>query len=120
MNQAQIEVMLHDHEGRLTTVQQILPTLLTRDDFKTAMAKLATKEDLRAQAAMTKEELRAHSEEIRRHFDVISESLRSDIKLVAEGVVYLTQRLDTFEHRVDARFEGVETHLTRLEARRRR
>jgi chemotaxis protein histidine kinase CheA len=35
-------------------------------------------------------------EEVRRHFDVIAESLRDDIRMIAEGVVSLSARVDTF------------------------
>jgi hypothetical protein len=42
----------------------------------------------------------SHSAEIRRHFDIVAESLRTDIRVIAEGHVYLVERLDRLERRV--------------------
>jgi hypothetical protein len=69
---------LENLDRRLETVEQILPTLATKEDLRA----LATKEELRALA--TKEELRAQGEELKRHIDVMGEALRSDIQLLAE------------------------------------
>jgi hypothetical protein len=75
-------------DRRLTSVEQILPTLATKDELKT----LATKEELAAAIAplATKEELfsavREEGERSRRYMDVIAESLRDDIHLIAAHV----------------------------------
>ncbi len=79
-------------DERLGRVEQILPTLVTKDDLRA----FATKEDLRAYA--TKEDLKAHptrdemyaairddGERTRRHFDVVAESLRDEIRLGLEA-----------------------------------
>jgi hypothetical protein len=71
---------LRNLDHRLARVEQILPTLATKEELKT----LATKEDLKTLA--TKEELREEGERSRRHMDVVAESLRSDIQLIAEHV----------------------------------
>ena len=119
MNLEEIEHKLMDLDHRVDRIEQILPTLLTRDEFKTAMEKVATKEDLRqavdglrTEMAM-KTELEAlrsemqvafvkHSSEIRRHFDVVAESLRGDIRLIADGHSYVLGRLDRIDQRLDA------------------
>jgi hypothetical protein len=62
--------VLENIDRRLTTVEQILPTLATKDDLK----RFATKEDMKAEGEQT-----------RRHFDVVAESLRADIRLIAEA-----------------------------------
>jgi hypothetical protein len=88
MDNAMIATHLEHLDRRLTRVEQILPTLATKDDLRT----LATKEGL-AQAIAplaTKDELRreifGEGERSRRYMDVIAESLRSDIQLIAERV----------------------------------
>jgi hypothetical protein len=35
-------------------------------------------------------------EETRRHFDVVAESLRDDIRMIAEGLVALSVKVDAF------------------------
>ena len=63
-----IEQHLENIDRRLTKVEQILPTLAT------------------------KEELREEGERSRRHMDVIAESLSSNIQLLAEHVASTSQR----------------------------
>lgn len=75
MDNAMIATHLEHLDRRLTRVEQILPTLATKDDLRT----LATKDELRR-------EIREEGERSRRHMDVIAESLRSDIQLIAEHV----------------------------------
>ena len=65
MNHTEIEQKLMDLDHRVDRIEQILPTLLTRDEFKIAMGEF--------------------SAGIHRHFDVVAESLRGDIRLIAEG-----------------------------------
>jgi hypothetical protein len=64
---------LENFDRRLANVEQILPTLATREDLREAVAPLATKEDVRAV-----------EDRLRRHLDVVGEGLRSDIQLLAE------------------------------------
>jgi hypothetical protein len=113
MNLAETQQRLMTLEHRVGRVEQILPTLLTRSEFQTAleglraeMAGMATKDEMRAAFA-------AHSAEIRRHFDVVAESLRDDIRLLAEGHGYVIGRLD----RVDQRLDGVDQRLNRVDQR---
>ena len=117
MNLEEIEHKLMDLDHRVDRIEQILPTLLTRDEFKTAMEKVATKEDLReavdglrTETTAELEALRSdvqiafvkHSSEIRRHFDVVAGSLRGDIRLIADGHSYVLGRLDRIDQRLDA------------------
>ena len=66
-----IATHLENLDRRLATVEQILPTLATKDDLK---------------VLATKEELREEGERSRRHMDVLAESLRDDIHLIAAHV----------------------------------
>jgi hypothetical protein len=107
MDQDVIATHLENLDRRLDKVEQILPTLATKDDLKTLATKddlktratkddlktLATKDDLKTLATKddlktlaTKDELREQAERSRRHMDVVAESLRSDIYLIAEHV----------------------------------
>jgi hypothetical protein len=82
MDQDMIATHLKKLDRRLAKVEQILPGLATKDEVLTAIAPLATKDDLKALAAETKEDL----VELRRHMDVLTESLRGDIHLIAAHV----------------------------------
>ena len=68
-----------DVEDRVDQIEEILPTLSTKEDLK------ATKERLRAELADTEEHLRTH-------FDVVAECLRDLIRIVAEGVSTVLKR----------------------------
>jgi len=99
MDDAAIDTKLQSLNRRVGSIEQILPTLATKEDVRAAVAVLATKEELREAVALlttkeelreaiaplaTKEEMRALYDELRRHMDMIGESLRSDIQMLAE------------------------------------
>ena len=69
----QLEQRMDELELRVDGIEEILPTLATRDELH---------------AAITASEHR-----IRTHFDVVAESLRHDIRLVAEAVAELSERV---------------------------
>jgi len=94
-------------DQRLARVEQILPTLATKEDLKPlatkdelreAVAKLATKEELTEAVAKlaTKEELaeavRREGEESRTHMDVLFERLEGKVQVFAEGHAALEER----------------------------
>lgn len=143
MEMPEIEQVVRNIDRRLERVEQILPTLATREELQAAIAPLATREEMHAgiqaavaplatreemhaaiQAAVaplaTREEVRAEARETRRHFDVVAESLHDDIRLAAEGLVALGAKFDRFRRRVDRDLAKVDERLTALEARRRR
>ena len=66
-------------EDRVDRIEEILPTLSTKEDLK------ATEERLRAELADTEERLRTH-------FDVVAEGLRDLVRIVAEGVSTVLKR----------------------------
>lgn len=99
----ELERVVQNIDRRLTKVEQILPTLATKEDLKA----LATKEDLRT--------LRA---EMRTHFSAVAERLESHIRLVAEGHVDLQRRFDEANRRYDTTIAQHDRRVTRLEARR--
>ena len=109
MQQMHLEQVVRNIDGRLERVEQILPTLPTREELDRKLdekiAPLATRDELdrklddqavklvtrsefeaRIATLATKEDLRQESERTRRHTQVLFESLRDDIRIVAEGV----------------------------------
>ena len=107
MSTGQMEQRIENVERRVDRIEQVLPTLATREDLDAAIAPLATKAELRAAIAplatkaelraaivplATKAELREVEQRLRTHFDVVTESLRDDVRLVAEAVASLLER----------------------------
>ena len=99
MDATMINEHLKNLDRRLAKVEQILPTLATKEELRAAIAPLATKAELQAAIAplATKEELREEGERSRRHtdevgersrryMDILTESLRGDIHLIAAHV----------------------------------
>ena len=82
MDDAMIATHLENLDRRLARIEQILPTLATKDELKT----LATKEELRSLGTELRQEIREEGKRSRRHMDIIGEALRSDIQLLAEHV----------------------------------
>lgn len=105
MRAGQMEQRLNNLDVRVDRIEQILPTLLTKDDLQAAVEPLATKAELQAavEPLATKTELRELGSEVlttiaeserrmRTHFDVVTESLRDDIKLIAAAFESLAER----------------------------
>ena len=77
--------------------------------------------ELRAQAEETRRyvgevagEVRAQAEETRRHFDVVAEGMHADVRLVAEGVVSLAERVDRVEENLREEIRETRRDLTAL------
>lgn len=77
----------------------------------------ALREDLGAKIDRVGAALVEQFAENRRHFDVVAEGLRSDIRLVAEGVVMVDEKLDRFRDEVRTQFGQVDQRFLRVEAR---
>jgi hypothetical protein len=94
MDDVMIATHLENLDQRLGRVEQILPTLATKEELRLAIteavAPLATREEMRLAIAdavaplATKAELQSAFQELRRHMDIIGGSLRADIQLLAE------------------------------------
>lgn len=82
MDSTVIDTHLENLDRRLTHVEQILPTLATKEDLGSAVALLATKE-----------ELREEGERSRLYMKVLFEAQRADIELLAEHVSAIMARL---------------------------
>ena len=75
-------------ELRVDGIEEILPTLATRDELHAAIA--ASEQRTRAHVS---NEIAASEQRTRTHFDVVAESLRQDIRLAAEAVAELSERV---------------------------
>ncbi len=77
-------------ERRVDRIEQILPTLATKEDVQ------ATEQRLRTEITDTEQRLRTEitdaEQRMRTHFNVVSEDLRHDIRLVAEAVATFAER----------------------------
>ena len=99
MQSGQMEQLLRNVDSRVEGIEQILPTLATKDDLQRAIEPLPTKAELlatRVELLTTREGLQtaiAETEQrMRTHFDIVTESLRDDIQLIATGLATLSQR----------------------------
>jgi hypothetical protein len=98
-----VEEKLKKVDRRLTSVEEVLPTLATKDDLKAFATKedlktLATKEDLKAFA--TKEELKLLRQEMKelfaeakRHASMLFERTQEQLEIIAAHVADISQRL---------------------------
>ncbi len=75
--------MVKKLDRRTSAIEQILPTLATKEDLKA----FATKDDLKAFA--TRDDL----DEVKRMVRVLHEDLKSDIGLIAEHLAEVMTRL---------------------------
>jgi len=94
MQATEMEEVLKNLDRRLTNVEQILPTLATKEDLKA----FATKEDLKALA--TKEELKQGLNDVReeikgvkRHAVMLFEQTQEQLELIATHLADISQRL---------------------------
>ena len=87
MNLQPIEAVIRNISTRLEHVEQILPTLATKEELSAAIAPLATKAELLEVKTELRSEIREEGTRTRQHFDTVAERLEGQIRLVAEGVV---------------------------------
>ena len=109
MDHDEMEPGLRNLDHRVCLVEQILPTLTTKDDLQASIAPLATKADLRAPVSESEGRTRTH-------FDVGFESLRDDIRLIADGLAMLTQKVDQNHSALKTDIAGGDHRLMRIEA----
>jgi hypothetical protein len=83
MSPVDVLAMVKKLDRRTSAIEQILPTLATKEDLKA----FATKEDLKAFAT------KADLDEVKRFVLVLHEDLKSDIGLIAEHLADVMTRL---------------------------
>ena len=91
-----MEDVLKNLDLRLTNVEQILPTLATKEDLKA----FATKEDLKAYATKedlkafpTREEVKDLFTEAKRHAVLLFERTQEQLEVLAAHLADISQRL---------------------------
>ena len=84
MDDAMIAGHLENLDRRLARVEQILPTLATKEELE---------ERLAAQTGQLRQEIRQEGERSRRHMDVLIEGQHGDIQLLAEHLSVVMSRL---------------------------
>lgn len=128
MAEEPLEDVIRNIESRVRRIEQILPTLATREELQAAIAPLATREDIAALATRediaplatreeiaslatreeiallaTREEMYAaiatEGERARRHATALFEDLRDDNRIVLEHLVALSARVDDLTRR---------------------
>lgn len=112
----ELEQVVRNVNDRVERIEQILPTLATKEDLKA----YATKDDLRraVEPLATRDELREEGERTRGHFDAVAERLEGHIQLIAEGQVALQEQLTDFKQEMRSDIAGLDRRLMRLEASR--
>jgi uncharacterized protein Yka (UPF0111/DUF47 family) len=60
------------------------------------------------------ERIDSRFDETRRHFDVVAEGMRAEVRLVAEGVTALAERVDGLEHNLREEIRETRRDLTSL------
>ena len=106
MTPTDLEAMMQNLNHRVARIEQILPTLATRDDLaplatrsgvdalvQQLLAELVTKSDLDLLRKEFREELAAGFDDAKRYALVLHEDLKSDIRLIAEHVAEVMSRL---------------------------
>jgi hypothetical protein len=139
-----LDQVVRNIDLRLGRVEQIFPTLATKEELRQAVEPLATKEELRVAIAeaiaplATKEELHQtvhqavhqaetgltakltakiteEGERTRRYFDIVAEKLQTEIRLVAEGYGALHARDDGIRAELKGDIAQLDRRVTRLE-----
>ena len=103
MEQEEVESLLRSFDRRMNRVEQILPTLATKEEVQEV-----------------RNEVRNEGKRTRRHFDVVAESLRQDIRFIAEGQAASSAKLDGLRLDMEKAHADHERRLRRLEAPHRR
>ena len=88
MDDAMIATHLENIDRRLARVEQILPTLATKEELRATEGELRLAIAQAVEPLATKDEIR----ELRRYMDVLSESQRGDIQLLAEHLASVMPR----------------------------
>ena len=87
MTAPEMEEVLKKLNLRLTNVEQILPTLATKDDLKA----FATKDDLKVFAS--KEDVKESFAEAKRHASILFELTQERLEILAAHLADISQRL---------------------------
>ncbi len=94
MGRNETDELVRNLDRRVGHIEQILPTLVTKQDLDAAIAPLATKAELAVTKTELRAEIREEGERSRRHMEVLVEHLEAKIDLYAEKVVATGEALE--------------------------
>jgi hypothetical protein len=102
MTATEMEEVLKNLDHRLANVEQILPTLATKEDLKAYPTKLdlkgelkafATKQELRSEIENLRKEMQERFSEARRYASMLFERTQEQLEIIATHVADISQRL---------------------------
>ena len=98
MTATEMEDVLKNLDRRLTNVEQILPTLATKEDLKAFATKedlkaFATKQELSEGLADVRREMKELAAEGKRHAVMLFEQTQEQLGIIATHVADISQRL---------------------------
>jgi hypothetical protein len=123
MNSNDIEARVKNIDERTQRIEQILPTLATKDDLRGFPSRddpkgFATKDDLKA--FPTREEvqtaIRQEGERTRQHFNAVAERIEASVKVIAEGHEATKDHVSAEINGVKAELAGHDQRIMKLEA----
>jgi hypothetical protein len=126
MPKSETATLLKNLDHRVAVIEQVLPTLATKDDLKGFPTEedpkgFAMKADLERFA--TKEDLREEGERSRRYMKVLVEAVHDTVNRALDVEAGHTQRLEQHGARLDGhdgQIGGLDVRVTALEHRGRR
>lgn len=92
MNETPLQDVVRNVDRRLTLVEQILPTLATREEMHAAIAAAVA-------PLATREEMRTEGERSRQYARMLYEDLRDDNRIILEHLIALSARVDALAQR---------------------
>lgn len=90
MTPSEVETMIRNLDTRTTRIEQILPTLVTKEDLSTALSTGLNSLEAR---------LTTRIGDVGRQMLVLHEDVKSDIRLVAEHLADVMQAVNRLDHR---------------------
>jgi len=114
-------------DRRLGRVEQILPTLATKEDLnplstkhelREAVAKLATKDELREAKQGLEQKIEEEGDRSRRYMKVLFEEVKKDVALYAERVTAVDERVTRIQAESVEADAALDKRVLALEAAR--
>ena len=97
MTPREVETMIRNLDARTTRTEQILPTLVTKEDLSTALS--TGLNSLEARLTPRIDDVGRRIDDVGRQVLVLHEDVKSDIRLVAEHLAHVMQVVNRLDHR---------------------
>ncbi len=118
--EAELRAYLERIDSRVEHIDARVKRIDSRVDetgaqFQAAAERLDSRVDeTRRHLDVIAERFDSRVDEVRRHFDMVAEGMRSDVRVVAEGVSSLSERVDRLEHNLREEIRDTRRDLTAL------